>query len=276
MKKVFVVCLSLLLVILLCCGCAPLMEALDDPALQETTRTVLDALIADDMEAAYSPVQDICTEEAFAPIFADMRALLGNTETYELNLLYIHTNKSVMNGQTSTVTSANYEMVTGQGKFVVSVQTSGDPTALQSFYLTPYEKTDYYFTGTLKTMENAGAVQWGLLLSNLLAYGFAIFALVDCCRRKIKKKALWIVLVILGFMTLGATVGSTGIRMNMNFLSVTTYSALIRYGSGMMAIRLMVPVGAAVYFLTRRSLLASSEPKPESAPEEVTAEVQHD
>ena len=262
--KMLAVCLTLLFAILLFCGCAPTTENL---LLQETTQTMLDALIADDVDAAYALVRDVCTEEEFTPVFSNMRALLGNTETYTLNLLSFYSSQSLINGQSSATASASYEMVTGQGKFIVSIQASGDCSTLQSFYLTPYEMTDYYFTGTLNTMKNATVFQWVLLLSNLFVYGASLFALVDCCRHKMKKKALWIVLLILGFITLGATVSSTGFRINWNLLSVTAYSALIRYGSGTIVIRFLVPAGAIAYFFSRRSLLAASEPAPQSPPD---------
>ena len=106
---------------------------------------------------------------------------------------------------------------------------------------------------------------WALLLLNVLSLGFVAFAIVDCSRLKIKRKALWILLLVFGFVTLGATVSGSMFRIHFNFSWLTNYSALIRYGSGTAVIRLMLPIGAIVYFCTRRSLLKTA---PENTPAE--------
>ena len=156
-----------------------------------------------------------------------------------------------------------------------------DQVGLNSFYLTPYEKTDYYFTGTLNNLKDATGAQWGFLLLNVIAIGFTVFALVDCSRQKIKKKALWILLLLLGFISLGATISSTSFRLNFNVGWITAYSALIRYGSGTVMLRLMLPVGTIIYFAMRRSLLKESTPaivtsekEPETMEEEIPSDQQ--
>ena len=55
------------------------------------------------------------------------------------------------------------------------------------FYVTPYEQTDYYLTGTVGTMSGANTLQWVFLLLNVIPIGFTIFAFVDCCRQKIQR-----------------------------------------------------------------------------------------
>ena len=115
----------------------------------------------------------------------------------------------------------------------------------------------------------------------MIAIGFTVFALVDCSRQKIKKKALWILLLLLGFISLGATISSTSFRLNFNVGWITAYSALIRYGSGTVMLRLMLPVGTIIYFAMRRSLLKESTPaivtsekEPETMEEEIPSDQQ--
>ena len=262
MKKnnIMAVCAIVLAVLVLCSGCAVAIQDLENAEIRQTTEAMLDALIANDPQAAYSLVSNICTEEDFKPIFTQMQALLGNEAVYELKLLSIYTNSAISNGpKSSSVSSVSsvYEMTTKSEKLIVSI-TIDDQVGLSSFYLTPYEYTDYYFTGTLKSMEDATGSQWFVLLLNVIVLGFAVFALVDCCRRKIKRKVLWILLLILGFASVGATVFATGVRLNFNVGWITAYSALIRYGTGAVTLRLMLPVGAIVYFAKRRSLSQQS------------------
>lgn len=259
---------------LLLCGCSALLETMEDAQSRQSTEAILGALIADDFQAAYSQVKHACTEAEFKPAFAQMKALLGDADSYELKLLSINTNSRLYNGQTSRTVSSVYEMTTQNSRIIVSIQMDA-ALGLRSFYLTPYEKTDYYITGTLDTLGQSSATQWIFLLVNVIAIGLTVLALVDCLRHTFKRKALWILLLVLGFITVGATISSSSLRLNFLFGWITAYSALIRYGSGAVMLRLMLPIGAIVYLIKRRSLLAKSappadplQPEPAVSPEE--------
>lgn len=253
------VCAVVLVMIVLCGGCASVMQNFENAEIRQYTELMLDAVIADDFQAAYSLVSEICSEADFAPVFTQIQEFLGSADAYELNLLSIYTNSTISNGQKSSVTSAVYEMTTKSDRVIVSV-IMDNQIGLSSFYLTPYENTDYYSTGTLQNMKGATAAQWIVLLLNAIILGFTVFAIADCCRHKIRKKALWILLLILGFVSVGATISSTGFRLSFNVGWIMAYSALIHYGSGTLMLRLMLPVGAVSYFISRHSLLNESTP----------------
>lgn len=256
-KSIISVCVIILTVLMLCSGCTAVLEDLENAEVRQSTEAMLDALIANDFQTAYSLVSNICTEEDFKPIFTQMQALFENEAGYELKLLSIYTNSAISNDQKRSSVSSVYEMTTKGEKLIVSIRID-DQVGVSGFHLTPYEYTDYYFTGTLENMEDATGAQWFVLLLNVIVLGIAVFALVDCFRHKIKKKALWILLLILGFVSVGATVSATGVRMNFNVGWIAAYSALIRYGTGTFTLRLMLPVGAIVYFAKRRSLCQQS------------------
>ena len=266
MKKTnaLAVCSILLAVILLFSGCASVIQNFENEDLRQYTESMLDAVIANDSQAAYSLVSNICTEADFALAFTQMHAVVGNADTYTLKLLHVSTNHSVSSDQTISTSSAIYEMTTDLDRIIVSVS-ANNQVGLCSFFLTPYEQTDYYSTGTVTTMRGATFTQWLFLLSNLISVGITVFALVDCCRHTIRKKALWILLLIFGFVSLGATVSATSFQFNFNVSWLMAYSALIRYGSGTIMIRFMLPVGAICYFIARQSLLRASVP--ETSPE---------
>ncbi len=275
-RSLFVIILT---VLMLCSGCTAVLQELENAEIRQSTEAMLDSLIADDFQTAYSLVKNICTAEDFKPTFTQMQEFLENTDDYALKLLSIYTNSSISNGQKLRSVSSVYEMTTNHNRIIVSVSMD-DRIGLSSFYLTPYENTDYYFTGTLDNLKNTSGAQWCFLLFNVIVIGLTVYALVDCCRQKIKKKALWILLLILGFVSLGATISPTGFRFNLNFGWITAYSALIRYGSGTVVLRLMLPVGTIIYFIMRQSILkdhASAFASPENElahPEENGADQQ--
>lgn len=261
MKKILVksVCVIILAVLMLCSGCNAVLQEVENTEARQCSEEMLDALIANDFETAYSLVNKICTEEDFKPAFTQMQELLGNTDTYKLKLLSIYTNYTITNGQKSPSVSSVYEMTTQNGRIIVST-IMDDQIGLNSFYLTPYEKTDYYYTGTLNNMKDATGAQWSILLLNAITIGFTVFALVDCIRQKIKKKILWILLLLLCFASLEITISSIRFRLNFNIGWITAYSALIHYGSGTVMLRLMLPIGTIIYFAMRRSLINGRTP----------------
>lgn len=251
-KKHLALFVCVVLVITFCCGCTSLLQQAENPQIRQHTTTMIDALIANDLDSAYDLVSNLTTKAEFAQVFAKMEAFLSDANTYELTMLSINVSSKLSGGQNTQTTSVVYKMVTDTDQTViVSILTRGQDHVLQSFYLTPYELTDYYYTGTIDKMQKASIGQWLLLLSNLLSIGIAVFAVVDCARRPIKKKALWIAAIVLGFIALGATIGTNGFRFNFNFGWITAYTCLIRYGTGTVALRLMLPLGAIAYFLSR-------------------------
>lgn len=265
MLKISAIIVGMITILLSCCGCSAVKQIMDDEEIRGYTETMLDALIADDFDKAYAVVDDVCTEEEFSATFPEMQKLLSDTDDYTLELTSIYKNSSFANGETVNSTTASYEVVTETQTFVVNVQTNSACDNLCAFNIVPFEKTNYYYTGTIDSMKNATATQWVMLLLNLPAIGVAIFALADCCRKKIKNKAFWIIFIILGFAALSATLGTSSISFNVNIGWMSAYSALVRYGGGMMVFRLMLPVGAIVYLFMRNKLNEKSVPVAETA-----------
>lgn len=263
LKKI-VILLMAVLVVLSCGGCAALLELMEDEDIRTYTETMLDSLIADDADTAYTLVNDVVDRNSFEVSFGDMQKLIGDVETYELQLLSINWKNNLKNGTSVKTADAVYRMTTATAVYVISVQTMSGYEELTAFYIVPYEKTDYYYTGTMDAMKNATVWQWVALLSNLLIIGIAVWALVDCIRCPIKLKALWIVIIVLGFITVGVTMSASKFNFNFNIGWLFEYSAYILYGGGSMKLRLMLPIGSIVYFVLKKLLIKKPISEPES------------
>ena len=258
-NKIAMICIVVFLVTLLCSGCRIAIDKFDNAQVRQRAETMLDALIREDPEAGYALVKDKCTKEEFLQSFSQMQTILEDVDSYSLKLLSIRTNKNYTNGETNETVNATYEMTTNKETIIVGIKTAGPAQELLSIHVVPYTETDYYYTGAIDRMTGATALQWIFLLSNLIAIGFTIYAVVDCCCHKIQKKALWILVLCVGFATVGATFSATGFRFNANASWLTAYSAWIQYGSGTNTIRLMIPVGTICYFSRRNALLRAGE-----------------
>ena len=235
-------------------GCSLDVAAHENTDSRLHTESILDALIADDFQSAYTFFRNICSESEFTPIFQQMQQLVQGADEYGLKLLYIQNQTSIINSEQTKTIYSTYDMMSDCGRMIIDIVINENSDVL-SFYITPYEKTDYYVTGMLANMQDATTVQWVFLALNIIPLGFTLFAFVDCCRQKIKKKVLWIIFLILGFFTIGFTASASSLRLNFNLGWITGYTSLIRYGSGAIVVRLMLPAAAIVYFALRKNLL---------------------
>lgn len=240
--------------LLSCIGCSRVPGFMENKELRGYTEAMLNAMIDNDYDAGYALVADVCTEAEFHSLFTETCELFGDADTYELMLLNISQNRSFNNGETVRSAQASYRMTVGSERYIITVAMHSSYEKLASFYINDYEKTDYYRTGELGTMEGANAFQWAILLSNAVSVALIAFTLVDACRRKIKLKPLWIVLILLGLVSVGMTLGAGQFRFNFNMGWLFSYSALILCGGGTTVFRVMLPVGAIVYLILRNRL----------------------
>ena len=260
-KRKMMALAAVLLVAVLCfAGCSEMYQRAENAEIHQQTRAMLDAVIANDLDAAYAVVSDVFALEDFQPNFEMLTELLSGTESYELDMLSYYTYSSLVNGKTTEAVQSVYEMTTETGRFIVAVEIDSH-LGMTTFRMAPYEQTDYYVTGSLGNMKDANGVQWALVLSNILPIGVTAYALWDCCRHSMKRKKTWIAVLILGFMTLGVSTAAGGVRLHFNFGWLLNYTALIRYGGGTNMLRALVPVGAVAYFIARRKILKKDAPE---------------
>ena len=256
--------LLITLTVFACSGCSSLPRAFENEELRGYTDTFLTALLADDVDGAYGLLSEVCSEQEFSTVFREMRDLVGEADSYELKLLNVAKNRTLTNGSVLQTSSAVYEVSIGGKRYIVNLQASSEYENLSAFHLTPYEKTDYYSTGSLGHLKDSNALQWILLLSNLVAIGFSVFAIADCARHNVKWKPLWILLCLV-FFSVGITVSATSFYLNLNPIGLFSYTAWIRYGGGTNVFRLMLPLGSVAYFALRHWLIHKPASVSESA-----------
>lgn len=267
MKKITLAALATLLsLMLLLSGCGAIDDFFDDEDIRGYTVTMLDALIENDITKAHSTIPDLCTEEQFTATFKEMRALLEGVESYTISTLSFNKSANYTAGSEHGITTAQYRIETDkETAFVINVEMQTGVTGLSAFYITPEEMTDLYYTGTLGNMADASLFQWMILLLNLVVIAVTVLAIIDCSRKKIKLKALWIVIIVLGMLLVSSTVTDNSSNFNIN-LGLFTYSALVIYGSGKTMLRLLIPVGAIVYFAVRGKLIKKDDELPPAPP----------
>lgn len=260
------VCFLLVLSLLLLAGCGAkdeweaaekmagkLSDKIEDPQLRADTEKLLDAMIADDYDTARDAIYEGVNEADFQQMYASLQPNLAEMEQY--TLVASNINKTVKNGVSST--NVRYMMTAGEEKFLVDVARIEGYEGLTAFYLNAYQPVTV--TGTLSHMQGANAAQWTFLVIGILEIVFAIWMFVDCCRHKIRRKWLWLLLIALGYVILSVIAAPEQFRINFNVGAFLSYTSLICYSTGGATCQVVIPVGAIVYLSMRKKLFAGYE-----------------
>ncbi len=222
------------------------------PLAQELCRQMTDAILADDFDGAYAVVSAVCSEEEFQPIYGQLRTLLEGVGSYELKQTAF---RSELKSGVETY-SATYRLVSeSQTGLSVEVALSSETEGLIRYVVHQSVSS----TGTLATVGQFNPVQWGLLIYSALCIALVVLMVLDCAKRTLNARALWILLIILGHLKLyAATVDSTlstGFRIG----ALLPFSKLVLYQNGAFDLALFLPVGAVVYFFLRKRLTEKYE-----------------
>jgi len=263
MKKRICLILAVFLCVVLLSGCAG-VTIQDDPSVRANVDSFLAAVLAEDENAAYGALCKEIGPEEFHTAYAEIREYLKNVDSYQLTP--IQYNYRVNNGTESIALA--YRMVTNEGVFVVSAASAEGYEGLVTLYVTPEEQTALTYNGTPGHMQDANTLQWIILVGGILSWVFVLLVCVDCCRRRIKHKILWILLILLAGVIVTLSISGTGLNLNFNVGIYLKISTLIRYGNGTTKLSLVIPAGAVIYLCCRKKLIKKGR-LPEPPVEEI-------
>lgn len=247
------------LLLMLCClllgGCQLAEDAILDhvadraaeTGADELTRQFLDGLFAGDMamtHAAMVPdVTDAMMEEAFGPLCA---LLPEDADSYTLTPR--HWSVQTHNG----VTAHNFQflMTAGERYYIVETQQLSGKTGLYHVNLQEIDPA-----AQDQPAERASFGIWDAisLLLTLAVFALLLWALIDCLRHRMRRRWLWLLLILLGNLLLTFTL--TGSRMNVLFnIGLYIVGSQIAVQAGSFGLKLAIPVGSLVYLCLRKKL----------------------
>lgn len=234
---ILLLCLALTLSLTAC------VEEETRDRIRANAETVLDMLIAGDADAAYAVLTAAGSRTEFDK-FADFcMPLLAGVESYELKQVgwNVRTDDGVTN------TSLTFRMICADGTeyLVEATETAGTAGLTGFFFDTPEAAV---------ADRTPAALKIAFLVFSLAVLAFVIWMIVDCARRKIRKKALWIILILCGVM-LTVRAGSSGFNVNFQIGLMAATSSIQWIAEPRNAlVSFAVPVGAIIYFALRRRL----------------------
>ena len=115
---------------------------------------------------------------------------------------------------------------------------------------------DLEATGGITSMGGANIFQWILLILSALGIALVVLMVLDCAKRQLNAKALWIIVIALGHLKAYVNTVEEELDFGWNIGALLPYSRLILYDNGMFDFLVVLPVGALVYFFLRKWLTA--------------------
>lgn len=238
-----------LLCLALLAGCNDFVPKND--AHTELCHRMMRHVIANDFESAYTLVRAAGSKEDFRVVFEALRTLMNGSDSYELEQTGWYVN--IKEGVTS-YTSTFQVNASGGAVILLQIKTVEGIEGMASFYL--HDATEFaQGVGRYKGINVAFILLW------IASLAFTVWMLVDCIRRRIKKrKALWIIAILLG-LSLTLTMGESGVNFGFNlgtFLSISQVKAVIPSLS--VVYSLYLPIGAIAYLIARKRITYREEP----------------
>lgn len=245
--RVLSIFLCVFAIVALLTGCAREDEDAN-VRIEAMTRGMVDAILADDCAAAYTYVKDATTEEAFLPVYEEMREMLRGVESYTLEKLdagksesgYALSVKMTATGERGTVT------------YAIKANEVEGKAGLGGFYL----QENATVTGTLTKMGEADARQWCTLLFGALSWVVTVAALLDCFLHAKENRGMMLIIILLGMVTLSFTVAPS-FSFSLGHGYTFPYTAFLYFSTGTKTLKLFLPLGALGYLIFRRKFVPS-------------------
>ena len=247
--------LTALILLVTLISCTPDMDVGNNTELADQ---FMDHVIADDYDAAYGMVKATVTDSDFRPYWKDIRQTAEGAKTYELEQIGWQIN--TVNGVTDR-TTAYQVYLDNERTVLLRVMTREGIEGIAGIHFSDITE---FLASTEVFVPTVQLILW--VFSGLCVV-FTLWMLVDCLRRKMKYKVVWVLLILFS-LCLSFTVGETS---NFSFnVGLFFQTSTITADPGLVAVvtKLVIPVGAILYLCLRKKFTVDpSKPEGEDLPD---------
>ncbi|MBR2432072.1 MAG: hypothetical protein IKB23_04065 [Clostridia bacterium] len=262
MKKRLLKALALLcvltVILTVICSCSSEEPPTEESSIYQSTTAMINALIADDKEASRAVISSSVTDEEFNSAYIALKDAFAEVKSYELTLSSFKVNLN--DGKTTK--SVTYLLTSESTELIITSSELEGADGLIGFHV------QHPATGTLGTFSKSNGLQKAMLLLNIPIIAFTVWMFVDCAISKAEKKPMWLILILLGLISISLNFTANGFSYNMGIGWFGSYMALLKQGDATV-VRIMLPLPAIVWCIMKRRLLKDAEDRKaaENAPE---------
>ena len=230
-------------------SCTPDMDVGNNTELADQ---FMDHVIADDYDAAYGMVKVTVADPDFRAYWETIQTVADGAEAYEMKQIGWNLNRSK---GVSTRTTAYQAELDNDRIILLRVVTQDGIEGIAGIHFSDItefiRETDAYVP----------TVNIVLTVLHLLLMAFTVWMFVDCLRRKLAYKWLWLLLIIFS-VAFTVTLGETS---NFSFnVGLFCQPSTMEADPGLLAVvtKLVIPVGAILYLCLRKKVTVEP-PKPD-------------
>lgn len=253
---ILLLCLCALLLFSACQGAKP-----DLDQKQADVAVLMDSVIANDKNATVALMEHvpIASQAQLDAFWNELLRIYDGASTYKIKFISWNTTYSFTDQ--SSLTTVVY-------------QAKADTKACAEFKLT-YDGEDL-LCGVNITDVTERSSPVIIIVRVLLILGFAaslalcIWMTVDCVKRPIRFKVLWIILIWVSVILQVSMIG-TSFRFNFSFTVIPTWGSLLATVSSFL-LRIPVPVGALIYLSVRKKIKPKASKQSTEVPAEPTTD----
>lgn len=255
MKKTIAMFTGLVfLLVLLLSGCA---ESIKTPDQDKLMADIFNSIESENYDTAKKLMTGLISESDLDQALPSIAEYIhGNIKEYKKIGYYFHTsvsNSDKINSQTLT-----YNVKTDYDDYnveMVLLQKNGGAWNIYGYNV--IRASEANVTGSLLDLSNFDFLQLFLLIFSAGSLALIIIAIVKCAKSPIRRKALWIVLIIL--LQIGFSVAQSASRSEFRIMLFLGMSSLFKYSDGSYALSVIVPLGAILFLCLRKRLIYSAE-----------------
>ena len=217
-------------------------DGVDTGENDRLSHTFMGHVLADDYDAAYDLVKATVTDADFRAYWENIQTAAEGAESYGME--QISRQSSTSDGLTACTTAYRVQLDNGRIILLRSV-TREDIDGIAGIHFS--DATEFVH----RTDAMIPTAQIIMRVFSVLAFVFVLILFVDCLRRKMKYKLVWVILLFFGF-AVTVTVGETS--SSSYFIGLMLEASSIQADLGLQAVvvRVMIPVGGVLYLCLRK------------------------
>ncbi len=242
-------------------SCTPDMDVGNNTELADE---FMDHVIANDYNAAYGMVKATVSDPDFRAYWATVQTVADGAKAYEMKQIGWKLNQS--NGVSTRTTAYQAELDNGRTVLLRVVTQDGIEgiAGIHFSDITEFiRETDAYVP----------TVNIVLTVLHLLLMAFTVWMFVDCLRRKLAYKWLWLLLIIFS-VAFTVTLGDTS---NFSFnVGLFCQPSTMEADPGLLAVvtKIVIPVGAILYLCLRKKFTIDPKQPEEEVPADPLAQTE--
>ncbi len=252
-------CIVLLALAVLLCGCGAVDEMAEKTGMLQVLRDLMDCVEKADVDRAADMFEN---REQFRELFPQLAAYWQPTAEDEIEVMSLNSTSTGSGEKRETISVGTFLVHSQDGDYQVYLAVHADSGGS---LIRGFNVMDVKELPTAEQTEQAPEwltwSVWGLMLA------FCAFTIIDCVRKKPKRYG-WLIALALVFISFIFT-GSPAGRSFTFHIGILSQSGWQAWPNGTRITQVSLPLGAISYWIARRKLL---EKKTEEKAEEQKAE----